>query len=202
MYRKFGKRLIDIVGSIFGLVVLSIPLILISLYLLLKEGKQIFYWSERVGKAGVKFKMLKFRTMSLDAEQQWESLSHLSINGNDKALVKIPNDPRVHKTGKILRKYAIDELPQFVNVLLGDMSIVGPRPLLVKEVELQGEKGLQRISVNPGMTGLWQISGRSNIEFNTANLLDLKYINNLSLFNDIKIMFKTVLVMIKGSGSV
>lgn len=195
MYRII-KRILDILGSLFGLLFLS-PLFLIVALLMKREEPHgpIFFSQMRVGKDEKQFKMFKFRSMCIDAEEKLEEL--LDHNEVDGAMFKIKDDPRVTKVGKFIRKTSIDELPQLWNVLKGEMSLVGPRPPLIREVAEYTEYDKKRLLVKPGCTGAWQVSGRNDVGFDEMVSLDLDYIDNLSLWNDIKIVFKTVGVIFK-----
>lgn len=195
-----AKRLIDIVGSLIGLVFLM-PLFLIIAFAIKKEEKEgpVFFSQIRVGKNEKKFKMYKFRSMCVDAENKLTGL--LKYNEVEGAMFKIKDDPRVTKIGYFIRKTSIDELPQLWNVLRGDMSLVGPRPPLTREVAKYTAYDKQRLLVKPGCTGVWQISGRNNIGFYDMVDMDIKYIKNLSIFKDIKIILKTVYIMIKPNGA-
>lgn len=153
----------------------------------------IFFSQKRVGKDGKEFDMYKFRSMVTDAEERLKDL--LELNETTGAMFKMKNDPRVTRMGHLIRKTSIDELPQLFNVLKGDMSLVGPRPPLPREVEEYTNYDMQRLLVVPGCTGLWQISGRSNIGFKEMVNLDLEYIQKRTILIDLKIIFKTVLVL-------
>lgn len=197
---RFLKRMMDMLGSILGLVVLS-PLFLVIAIAIQKEEKNspVFFSQIRIGKNGKKFKMYKFRSMCEDAETKLEDLlQHNEIEG---AMFKIKDDPRVTKVGKFIRKTSIDELPQLLNVLKGDMSLVGPRPPLEREIKEYSTYDKQRLLIKPGCTGVWQISGRNNVSFDDMVEMDVHYIKNLSIWNDIKIILKTLLVMIKSEGA-
>lgn len=196
------KRLIDLVGSIVG-VVLTIPFIFVVGIAIKLESKslraKVFFVQERVGKDGKTFKMIKFRSMQEDAEEQLKNLLHKNeIKG---AMFKMKNDPRVTKVGKFIRKTSIDELPQFFNVLIGDMSLVGPRPPLMREVVQYSAKDKARLLVKPGITGLWQVTVRNNADFDVMVRLDIEYIKNISLKDDLKILLKTILAVIHPSGA-
>lgn len=196
------KRLIDIVGSIVG-VVLTIPFIFVVGMAIKLESKslraKVFFVQERVGKDGKTFKMKKFRSMQEDAEEQLKNLLHKNeIKG---AMFKMKNDPRVTKVGKFIRKTSIDELPQFFNVLIGDMSLVGPRPPLMREVVQYSEKDKARLLVKPGITGLWQATVRNDSDFDVMVRLDIRYIRELSFKMDMKILFKTILVVFYPNGA-
>lgn len=194
------SRLIDIVVSAVGLIVLSPLLLIVALWIKIEdpEGPVIFK-QDRVGKDGHIFQMYKFRSMVVNAEEKLNQL--LQYNEIEGAMFKMKNDPRVTKVGKFIRKTSIDELPQLVNVLLGDMSLVGPRPPLIREVEMYTDYDKQRLLIKPGCTGLWQVSGRNNLDFHDMVVLDIKYINHLSLLNDLKIAFKTVKVVLNFNGA-
>jgi lipopolysaccharide/colanic/teichoic acid biosynthesis glycosyltransferase len=148
-----------------------------------------------------KFKIIKFRTMYRDAEQRIEEFAHLNETGA-KGAFKIKNDPRITPVGKVLRALSIDELPQFFNILKGDMSIIGPRPLTVRDFNgFEIDQQRRRFSVKPGLSCLWQISGRSNISFDEWMALDMEYIDNWSLALDVKIFFKTIFTVLKAEGA-
>lgn len=196
----FIKRAIDICGSSLGLIVLS-PLFLIVGYMIKKEesGGPIFFSQDRVGKNGEVFKMYKFRSMCIDAEERLSVLlEHNEIGG---AMFKMKDDPRVTKIGKFIRKTSIDELPQLFNVLKGNMSLVGPRPPLPREVEQYTNYDIQRLIVKPGCTGVWQISGRNNVDFDKMVEMDIQYIENMSIVKDIMIILKTAIIMIRPNGA-
>lgn len=196
----FVKRTIDIVGSLLGLIVLS-PLFIIISYMIKKEdsGGPVFFSQDRVGKDGKLFKMYKFRSMCVDAEERLALLlEHNEVEG---AMFKMKNDPRITKIGKFIRKTSIDELPQLWNVLKGDMSLVGPRPPLIREVTEYSEWDKQRLFIKPGCTGLWQISGRNNLGFQEMVTLDLQYIINQNIFSDFVIMIKTVVIIFNRKGA-
>jgi exopolysaccharide biosynthesis polyprenyl glycosylphosphotransferase len=189
-----AKRTMDIIGAIVGLILTSIIFLVVAIAIKLEDPKgTVFFSQTRVGKNGKEFKMYKFRSMVSDAEEKLNDL--LKYNEVTGAMFKMKNDPRVTKVGRFIRKTSIDELPQLWNVLKGDMSLVGPRPPLPREVEQYTEYDKQRLLVTPGCTGLWQISGRSNVGFKEMVELDLQYIRNRSILLDIKIIFKTVLVL-------
>lgn len=189
------KRIIDFIGSLLGIIFLSPFFIIVALVIKLEEPKgSIFFNQERVGKDGKVFRIYKFRSMITDAEQQLGEL--LAMNEISGAMFKMRDDPRVTKIGKFIRKTSIDELPQLVNVLKGDMSLVGPRPPLPREVSQYSKIDLHRLLVVPGCTGLWQISGRSNVSFREMVMMDIEYINTRSLWLDMKIIFKTFKLLI------
>lgn len=190
----FTKRLVDIVWSLLGLIVLLPIFLVVAVLIKLDDPKgPVIFKQARVGKDEKEFSMFKFRSMCSDAEEKLkELLEHNEIEG---AMFKIKGDPRITKVGKFIRKTSIDELPQLFNVLKGDMSLVGPRPPLPREVEEYTDYDKQRLLVVPGCTGLWQVSGRNNLSFHQMVELDLKYIRENSIWKDIKLIFKTVGVM-------
>ena len=195
------RRAQDILLSSLALVVLS-PLLLVTYAAIWIDspGASPIFTQQRVGRNGKLFKMYKFRTMCPDAEQKLKEL--MERNEKDGPVFKMKNDPRITRVGKFLRKTSIDELPQFFDVLRGDMSLVGTRPPTVDEYKQYESHHKRRLSMKPGITGLWQVSGRSNIEdFEEVVKLDVQYIDNWSLWGDIKILFKTVYVVFAGRGA-
>jgi exopolysaccharide biosynthesis polyprenyl glycosylphosphotransferase len=195
----FFKRVFDAVFSLLALVFLSPLLLVIAIAIKLDSNGQVFYISERIGKRGVVFKCIKFRTMVQDADQLRADILHM--NERDGVLFKVSNDPRVTRFGRFLRKYSIDELPQFINVLNGDMSIVGPRPPLAAEVSRYDLSHLRRLDATPGITGLWQVQGRQDPSFASYVSLDVTYIDNWSIWLDFKIIMRTIGVVLAGTGS-
>jgi exopolysaccharide biosynthesis polyprenyl glycosylphosphotransferase len=197
--RRFLKRAIDIVAATFGIILLS-PLLIGAAIAVATTPGPIIFKQERFGLNKRKFTMYKFRSMVFDAEMKQAQVEHM--NETEGPAFKIKNDPRVTRFGAIMRKLSIDELPQLFNVLLGNMSLVGPRPLTVRDVSRFSEAWLmRRFSVKPGLTCLWQISGRSNINFDRWVELDLQYIDNWSLGLDAQILFKTLPAVLKGKGA-
>ncbi|WP_371811684.1 sugar transferase [Candidatus Sarcina troglodytae] len=189
------KRFIDIVGAIVGIIVLSPILIIVAILIKIEDSKgSIFFSQKRVGQNGKEFKMYKFRSMVHNAEELKENL--LKQNERSGPMFKMKNDPRVTKVGKFIRKTSLDELPQLINVLKGEMSLVGPRPSLPKEVEQFKPWMLKRLSVKPGLTCYWQVYGRNNIGFEDWMNLDIKYVEERNLIIDIKLIFKTVFVLL------
>lgn len=187
------KRLIDVIGSLTGIVLLS-PIYLITSILIKLDSKgPVFFAQNRCGKDGNIFKMYKFRSMIVDAEDRLKDLK--DMNEMTGPVFKIKRDPRITRIGKFIRKTSIDELPQLFNVLKGDMSLVGPRPPIVNEVEQYTTYQMQRLLVKPGLTCYWQISGRNNIDFDRWVELDLKYIRERNTWVDIKLIFKTFFVL-------
>ncbi len=193
------KRGLDIVFSALVLTVLSPLLLAIAIAIKLDSRGPVLYSSERIGKKGRVFKCNKFRTMVRDADTKRADIMHM--NERDGVLFKISNDPRVTPLGRFLRKYSLDELPQFFNVLRGDMSVVGPRPPIGSEVKKYKLSHLRRLDVTPGITGLWQVEGRQDPSFDSYISLDVAYIENWSLWLDIKIILRTVAVVLAGTGS-
>ena len=188
----FFKRVFDIVCSVLGLVVLFVPLLIVALIVIIDSpGASPIYVQERVGKNGRRFKFYKFRSMVPDADKMLEQL--LDKNEMQGPVFKMKDDPRITRVGHFIRKTSIDELPQLWNVLKGDMSLVGPRPPLTREVEMYTEYQMQRLSVTPGITCYWQVQPKRNsLSFDEWLELDLKYIRERSFPVDIKVLFKTV----------
>jgi lipopolysaccharide/colanic/teichoic acid biosynthesis glycosyltransferase len=188
------KRIVDIVGAFSGFILLS-PFFLIFAILIKMQDPRgpIFFKQERVGKNGQKFYMYKFRSMVMNAEELLKDL--LEKNEISGAMFKMKDDPRITRVGKFIRKTSIDELPQLWNVIKGEMSLVGPRPPLPREVEKYDDYDKQRLTVTPGCTGLWQVSGRNSLGFKEMVELDLKYISERNLWMDIRVILKTFLVL-------
>lgn len=197
--KQTGKRVFDVFAALF-LSVLLLPFwIIIAIKIKLDSEGPIFYLSRRYGRGGRKFNMLKYRSMVANADKIIEQ--YQEKNEADGPIFKIKNDPRITTFGKILRKYSLDELPQIFNVIKGDMSLVGPRPLPMHQVQREDLRQLQRLEVRPGMTGLWQIRGRSDISFTRLVKWDVWYINNWSLRLDFNILRQTIPVVLKGKGA-
>jgi exopolysaccharide biosynthesis polyprenyl glycosylphosphotransferase len=193
------KRAMDIMFATVVLVALSPLLLAIAILIKLDSPGPVLYSSERIGKKGRVFKCKKFRTMVRDADTKRADFMHM--NERDGVLFKISNDPRVTNLGRYLRKYSLDELPQFINVLRGDMSVVGPRPPIASEVKEYKLSHLRRLDVTPGITGLWQVQGRQDPSFDSYISLDVTYIENWSLWLDMKIVLRTIAVVFAGTGS-
>ena len=194
------KRLLDVVGSAFGLALLSPLFLIVALAVRLSSRGPAIFVQKRCGLGGRVFRFYKFRSMVPDAEKRKAELVHL--NEMQGPAFKMRRDPRVTKVGAILRKTSIDELPQLWNVLKGDMSLVGPRPPTIDEVELYTHRQAQRLSVMPGITGLWQVSGRNNVrEFERWIDLDLEYARRQSLSLDVQILLKTIVVVLLAKGA-
>ncbi|MBD0379776.1 sugar transferase [Paenibacillus sedimenti] len=191
----FVKRTVDIVLSLLGIIFLIPVFIIVSIMIKVEDRNgPVFFKQLRVGKDGKQFYMFKFRSMVSNAEELLAAL--LEKNEVSGAMFKMKNDPRITKIGRFIRKTSIDELPQLWNVLKGEMSLVGPRPPLPREVAEYTNYDKQRLLVTPGCTGLWQVSGRSNIGFEEMVELDLEYITNRSVKNDFKIIVKTFMVLL------
>ena len=194
------KRVIDIAGSAAFLVVLA-PLFAVIAWLIRMDSTgPVFFMQERVGFNKRPFRLIKFRTMLDGADHQQSQLEHLNEAAGP--VFKIKSDPRITRLGKFLRRFSIDELPQLINVLKGDMSLVGPRPLPLRDFDrFDTQWHKRRLSVKPGMTCLWQVNGRSNIDFDHWVQMDLEYIDNWSLGLDMKILLKTIPAILRGSGA-
>lgn len=197
---SFFKRIMDIICSLLALIILSPVFLFTAIAIKIDDKGPVFYVQERAGKNGKKFKMYKFRSMCVNAENKLEKLK--SKNEMDNVAFKMKDDPRITKVGRFIRKASIDELPQLVNVLKGEMSVVGPRPPLLNEVKQYNNHQRNRLLVKPGLTCYWQCSGRNNIPFDQWVELDLKYIDERSVFTDIKIILKTVPAVLSARGAV
>lgn len=193
-----AKRTLDLFVCLMALPFLLPILLLCALLIWLDDPGPVFFKQLRTGKGGARFRMYKFRTMVTNAEELKQKYAHLNeLTWPD---FKMTNDPRVTRIGRILRKTSLDEIPQIINVLKGDMSLVGPRPTSF-DVSTYSLKHTERLEVVPGITGLWQISGRSDIDFDQRLLLDIEYIERRSLWFDIEILFRTVLAVFKQEGA-
>ena len=189
-----SKRIIDIIGSLAGLIFLSPLFLIVAILIKLEDPKgKVFFSQERNGKYPATFKMYKFRSMVHNAEELLEKLK--DQNEQTGPVFKMQEDPRITRVGKFIRKTSIDELPQLFNVLMGDMSLVGPRPPIPREVEQYTTYQMQRLGVKPGLTCLWQVGGRNSVDFDGWVELDIEYIKNRSLWLDIKLIIKTVFVL-------
>jgi exopolysaccharide biosynthesis polyprenyl glycosylphosphotransferase len=198
--KRFAKRAFDLVFAL-GLVVLLAPVFLVVAFAIKVTSRgPVFYGQERIGLSGEPFTMLKFRSMVTDADAHLATLLAAQGTG-DTPLFKVKDDPRVTRVGRVLRRYSIDELPQLLNVLRGDMSLVGPRPQRDGEVRLYDSKAGRRLVVKPGMSGLWQVSGRSNLSWEDAIRLDLYYVENWSITNDIIILLRTARAVVGADGA-
>lgn len=200
MRQMLTKRALDILGGIVGTVLLIPLTIILAPFIYFESPGPIFFTQKRVGKNGRIFKMYKYRSMYMDAEARKEEL--MAQNEMKGLMFKLKDDPRITKVGKFIRRTSIDELPQFFNILKGDMSLVGTRPPTVDEFEQYQSYHKKRLSTTPGLTGMWQVSGRNEItNFEDVVKLDIEYIDNWSLGLDIKILWKTVLVVLKRKGA-
>lgn len=193
------KRTFDLLFAVAALAAVAPVMIVTALAVKLTSAGPIFYKSERIGIDGKPFRMTKFRSMYVDADARQAEL--IEANGGNALFFKMKDDPRVTKVGKVIRKFSIDELPQFFDVLTGDMSVVGPRPQVRREVDTYDDLVSHRLAVKPGLTGLWQISGRSDLEAEDAIRLDLTYVENWSLSQDILIILKTIRTVLTGDGA-
>lgn len=193
------KRVLDILFSALALFVLAPFLLAIAAAIKLESPGPVFYASDRIGKKGRVFRCFKFRTMVRDAEHRLAEVMHM--NERDGVLFKVSNDPRITRVGRFLRKYSLDELPQFINVLRGEMSVVGPRPPIASEVMEYKLKHLRRLDVMPGITGLWQVQARQDPSFDSYVSLDVAYIENWSVLLDMKIVLRTIAVVLSGTGT-
>ena len=195
-----AKRALDIVVSLFLLALAGPLLLVIAVLIKLEDGGPVFFSQTRVGQNGSEFKMFKVRSMVLGAEQRLADL--LGKNKHrDGVTFKIQDDPRITRVGKWLRKFSFDELPQLYNVLIGDMSIVGPRPPLPREVAKYSPADRRRLSVKPGITCIWQISGRANIDFSGQVQLDVDYIEQQNIWTDLLILTRTIPAVLSGKGA-
>lgn len=194
------KRFFDILCSAIALLLLAPLFAFIAILIKLEDGGPIFFAQTRVGKWGRQFKMFKFRSMCVDAEKRLQEL--LAKNHHSTGVTfKLKDDPRITRVGKILRKLSLDEFPQFYNVLIGDMSLVGPRPPVPREVALYTPQDRRRLEATPGLTCFWQIGGRANIDFPEQVRLDVQYIESQSFWLDLKILFRTVPAVLLGRGA-
>ncbi len=198
-----SKRAMDIVGALLGLILFSPFLLLIAALIKFSDGGRVFYGHKRVGRNGREFFCLKFRTMVQDGDKVLER--HLAANPAAReewlATRKLQDDPRVTVVGAVLRKLSLDELPQLINILMGDMSIVGPRPVVHAELEYYGPSASVYLLSRPGLTGLWQVSGRNDVSYDARVAFDRQYVENWSLVTDLVIIAKTVPAVCMSRGS-
>lgn len=194
-----SKRSFDLVGALFGLLLLTPVFLLVGLLIKLEDGGPVFYRQQRVGLNGQEFGCWKFRSMYVDAERREAELR--AEANHEGALFKLERDPRVTRLGGFLRRYSVDELPQLINVVRGEMSLVGPRPQQAWEVETYTDAMRRRLLVRPGMTGLWQVSGRSSLPWSEAVRLDLYYVDNWSMMTDLIIIAKTTRAVLRSEGA-
>jgi exopolysaccharide biosynthesis polyprenyl glycosylphosphotransferase len=199
--RRFAKRAFDLVAAGGGILILSPFLVLIAVAIRLSTPGNVLFRQERVGINGTRFEMLKFRSMVVDAESKLETLRGLERNVGNTVMFKMKNDPRITPIGGFLRRYSLDELPQLFNVLGGSMSLVGPRPPLEREVNEYENHVHRRFLVKPGITGLWQVSGRSNLSWADTVRLDLYYVENWSITGDLAILWRTARAVLRREGA-
>lgn len=197
---RFTKRAFDIVGSLVALLLLAPLFLLIAVLIKLEDGDPVVFAQTRVGRRGREFSMFKFRSMCHNAEQRLREV--LQRNQHSEGVTfKLKDDPRITRVGRWLRRFSFDELPQFYNVLIGDMSLVGPRPPLPREVARYSLADRRRLETTPGITCFWQISGRSELDFSRQVQLDVQYIENRTLWVDVKILAKTAPAVLSGTGA-
>lgn len=193
------KRATDILGSTLGLILVAPILLATAMAIKVEDGGPIFFVQERVGKWGKIFRMYKFRSMIIDADKMKDQL--MEMNEAGEVMFKMKRDPRITKVGRIIRKLSIDELPQLFNVFRGEMSLVGPRPALPGEVAKYSVTDRRRLEAIPGITGLWQVSGRSEIDFKGQVRLDTQYVESQSIWGDIVLLLKTIPAVLSGRGA-
>lgn len=196
----FIKRAFDIVASGIGMLVLSPVFLTLIILIVLEDGWPVFYSQSRVGQNGHVFKFYKFRSMVRNADKIKAELMEQNESG-DGVIFKMKNDPRITRIGRFIRRYSLDELPQLFNVFIGDMSLVGPRPPIPSEVAEYTLEDRKRLHVKPGITCIWQVSGRSDIPFKEQVQLDVKYIRNQGIWNDFKLLLQTIPAVLLGKGA-
>lgn len=201
--RRVLKRTFDLLASILMLVLLSPVFAIVAIVIKREDNGPVFFHQERIGLHGKPFKMIKFRTMRTTAESELAALHNTTVErgAGNQILFKIKDDPRITSVGKTLRKYSLDELPQLINVFKDDMSLVGPRPPLAREVALYDEHVLRKFFMKPGITGQWQVSGRSDLSWDDSVRADLMYVENWSFVNDLLILWKTIRAVFQGTGA-
>ncbi len=195
------KRTIDIFLSLLGLIILSPIFLIIAIAIKIDSKGPVFFLHNRIGKNGKSIKIYKFRTMCDNAEDMIKNFNEEQMR-EFKENYKLTNDPRITKVGKFLRKTSLDELPQILNILKGELSIIGPRPIVEEELEKYGPNKTKFLSVKPGLTGYWQANGRSNTTYEERMQMELYYVDKMSFWLDIKIFFKTFIVVLKKEGAV
>ncbi|MBQ8605415.1 MAG: sugar transferase [Clostridia bacterium] len=202
MVYKVSKRIFDVVSCMMALILLAPVFLIIAIAIKCDSRGPVFYKHHRIGKNGVPFGMYKFRSMIVDADKAFDTFTPEQMEEYEENY-KLDNDPRVTKVGNFLRRTSLDELPQLVNVIKGDISIVGPRPIVEKELESQYTKAEAEkfLSVIPGITGYWQANGRSSVSYKQRKALELYYVDNASFMLDIKIIFKTFSAVLKRDGA-
>jgi exopolysaccharide biosynthesis polyprenyl glycosylphosphotransferase len=196
--RRAFKRAVETALTVV-LMLFALPVLLvITVAIRLDSSGPVLFRQKRVGARGTEFDMIKFRTMCMDAEAR---LAELQRDAGNDVLFKMKDDPRITRVGKVLRRFSLDELPQLINVLRGEMSLVGPRPPLLREVEAYEPDAVRRLRVKPGLTGLWQVSGRSDLSWDESLRLDLWYVDNWCLALDLQILFRTARAVLRGAGA-
>jgi exopolysaccharide biosynthesis polyprenyl glycosylphosphotransferase len=200
-WKHFVKDAFDLVFATIALILLSPIMLATAIAIKLEDGGPVFFAHERFGQNGNTFKMLKFRSMRLGAENEFDALKITVQNEGNDVQFKLKKDPRITRIGRFIRKYSIDELPQFINVIRGEMSVVGPRPHVKAELDAYDNQVFRRLLVKPGLTGLWQVSGRSNLSWEESVSLDLKYVDNWSLIGDVLLILKTVKAVTQAGGA-
>ena len=196
------KRMFDVAAALTGLVLLAPLFVVVAVWIRLDSPGPVFFRQERMGAGGRRFEILKFRSMYIDADERKGDVEHLNKHTEQgPRMFKIPDDPRITPVGRFLRKFSLDELPQLINVLRGEMSLVGPRPLILDEDRHIVGHGRRRLNLTPGITGLWQVLGRSDIPFSEMVTLDYLYVNNWSLWGDVKLLARTLPVVARKRGA-
>jgi exopolysaccharide biosynthesis polyprenyl glycosylphosphotransferase len=199
--RRAAKTIVDRCLTVM-IVLLALPvLVVVAAAIRFDSRGPVFFRQKRVGARGAEFDMIKFRTMCVDAEAKLAQLQQVQRDAGNDVLFKMKDDPRITRVGKVLRRFSLDELPQLINVLRGEMSLVGPRPPLLREVEAYEPDAVRRLRVRPGLTGLWQVSGRSDLSWDESLRLDLWYVDNWSLVLDLQILVRTAKAVVRGSGA-
>lgn len=197
---RIAKRVFDLIGAGIGLAVMLVPMMLIAAVIKIESPGPAIYIHNRIGKEGKPLQLLKFRTMYMDADKRFEQFT-IAQKAEWEKNFKLENDPRVTPLGNFLRKSSLDELPQLVNILKGDLSIVGPRPVIPKELERYGENKEKFLSVMPGLTGYWQAYARSTCTYEERIKMELHYVDNANFWWDLKIVFATVGAVLRGHGA-
>ena len=195
-----AKRIFDLISASAALLVLAVPMLLVALVIRLESPGPAVYIHNRLGKDGKPLPLLKFRSMHIDADKRFEQFTPAQKAEWEKNF-KLENDPRVTRIGNFLRRSSIDELPQLINIIRGELSVVGPRPVLAREAERYGENKAKFLSVTPGLTGYWQAYARSNCTYDERIQMELHYVDNANFWWDIKIIFATVAAVIRGHGA-
>jgi lipopolysaccharide/colanic/teichoic acid biosynthesis glycosyltransferase len=195
------KRTLDIAGSLVGIAILGPTIFLAGLLIKMEDGGPIFFRQERVGKDGKTFGLYKLRSMVLHADSKKSEIAKKNQHGKDSITFKMKKDPRVTRIGRWLRRFSLDEVPQFFNILIGDMSLVGPRPPVPQEVARYKAAYLRRLRVKPGLTGIWQVSGRADVDFEGQVRYDLEYIRSESIWKDITLLLRTIPAVLTGRGA-